>query len=305
LVVLKILLPLGRMSQRTSKGANSSLNSDGGQSKDDRIKSYWFSKNPSKNWGEKFFLWYSPVWISFFGLVVVTETYHAFRNWEYTLLGFAVSFPCVLYPLFFPGEADRQLPILERYWVKANLWTFIFNFVGNYFWTHYFFVILGAKYTFPITWQLNKIPIPLFFVTQAYFLTYFAISTPILRKIWTSLKPGINRVVVCGIAVVVLSYIIAFMETFTIASVPYYTFTDRYAMYVIGSTFYGLYFVIAFPFFARVDENIGERWILSKTAIDSLAASMIVFILCDFWRLAMGGIGMHGVNLESVPFLVS
>jgi len=91
------------------------------------------------------------------------------------------------------------------------------------------------------------------------------------------------------------------METFTIAEVPYYSFTDRYAMYVLGSTFYGLYFVIAFPMFARVDEHVGESWSLSKTAIDSLASAMIVFILCDFWRLAIGGIG--NPNADTIPFI--
>jgi hypothetical protein len=35
--------------------------------------------------------------------------------------------------------------IVRRYWVKCNLWIFIFGWVGNYFWTHYFYVVLGAK----------------------------------------------------------------------------------------------------------------------------------------------------------------
>ncbi len=33
-----------------------------------------------------------------------------------------------------------------RYWVKCNLWIFIFGWVGNYFWTHYFYTVLRAKY---------------------------------------------------------------------------------------------------------------------------------------------------------------
>ena len=35
----------------------------------------WFSTNPSKRWGEIFFLAYSPVWILIFGGVVATEMY--------------------------------------------------------------------------------------------------------------------------------------------------------------------------------------------------------------------------------------
>lgn len=30
-----------------------------------------------------------------------------------------------------------------------NVWMAIFGFIGNYFWTHYFFNLLGAAYTLP------------------------------------------------------------------------------------------------------------------------------------------------------------
>ena len=80
------------------------------------------------------------------------------------------------------------------------------------------------------------------------------------------MQPGTFRVIVLFLLVLTLSYITAFMETFTIQTVklpnifflfwlfvkvPYYSFTDRYKMYTIGSTFYGLYFVISFPMFLR------------------------------------------------------
>jgi hypothetical protein len=32
---------------------------------------------------------------------------------------------------------------------QANVWMAIFGFIGNYFWTHYFFNLLGAAYTLP------------------------------------------------------------------------------------------------------------------------------------------------------------
>ena len=38
--------------------------------------------------------------------------------------------------------------------LQANLWIVIFSYVGNYFWTHYFFKVLGASYTFP-SWKMN------------------------------------------------------------------------------------------------------------------------------------------------------
>lgn len=40
--------------------------------------------------------------------------------------------------------------------LQANLWIAIFSFIGNYFWTHYFYRLLGASYTFP-SWRLNDV----------------------------------------------------------------------------------------------------------------------------------------------------
>lgn len=39
---------------------------------------------------------------------------------------------------------------------QASLWIIIFSYVGNYFWTHYFFTVLGASYTFP-SWKMNNV----------------------------------------------------------------------------------------------------------------------------------------------------
>jgi len=39
---------------------------------------------------------------------------------------------------------------------QANLWIIVFSYVGNYFWTHYFFKVLGASYTFP-SWKMNNV----------------------------------------------------------------------------------------------------------------------------------------------------
>jgi len=102
-------------------------------------------------------------------------------------------------------------------------------------------------------------------------------------------------------------------------------------MYTVGSVFYGIYFYVAFPMFYRyrsstpassscksasltrvantvestiyrLDEDVADRWSVSRAAIDSLAASMIVTIFLDLWRLTL--VAFHidtGVN--SLPFL--
>ena len=40
--------------------------------------------------------------------------------------------------------------------MQANVWIAVFGYVGNYFWTHYFFELLGASYTMK-SHRLNKV----------------------------------------------------------------------------------------------------------------------------------------------------
>ena len=64
--------------------------------------------------------------------------------------------PCILLPWLLESRADRDRLWTQKYWVKANVWIAIYSFVGNYFWTHYFYKLLGAAYTFP-SWRLNDV----------------------------------------------------------------------------------------------------------------------------------------------------
>jgi hypothetical protein len=56
-----------------TKGPSEQNQLDRSESKDQ--KGYWLSKNPSKRWGEIFFIYYSVFWIGIFGGVVVLESY--------------------------------------------------------------------------------------------------------------------------------------------------------------------------------------------------------------------------------------
>lgn len=50
---------------------------------------------------------------------------------------------------------DANKPLLSRYSVKANIWIAIFGFIGNYWYTHYFYSVLRADYTMP-SWTLAR-----------------------------------------------------------------------------------------------------------------------------------------------------
>lgn len=76
----------------------------------------------------------------------------------YMAVGLLAAMPCVLLPAFLQPKSELGKPWHRQYWVKANVWIAIFSFVGNYFWTHYFYHLLGASYTFP-SWRLNGVSI--------------------------------------------------------------------------------------------------------------------------------------------------
>jgi cycloeucalenol cycloisomerase len=107
-------------------------------------------------------------------------------------------------------------------------------------------------------------------------------------------------------AVCAFSYFTAFMETLTISSFPYYSFKDRFMAYTLGSAFYGIYFLVSFPVFYRLDEKVGQQQLskeataaavvvphtMFQTIMEAMGTSMIVLLLLDFGRLYCG-IGLN------------
>lgn len=69
-------------------------------------------------------------------------------SWGYLAIGLLAALPCMFMPLLLQTPAEATKPLTQRYWFKANVWIAIYSFIGNYFWTHYFYTLLGASYTF-------------------------------------------------------------------------------------------------------------------------------------------------------------
>jgi len=254
-------------------------------------ESAWLAADGSKRWGEKFFLLYTPFWLTLcLGVIVPFKLYERFTELEYLVLGLVSTVPAFLIPLFLVGKADSIRSLKDRYWVKANVWIIIFSYVGNYFWTHYFFTVLGASYTFP-SWRMNNVPHATFFLTHACFLMYHMASNMTLRRLrhTTAHLPQSIRWLFDGAWILAFSYFIAYLETLAIANFPYYEFVDRDEMYKIGSMFYAIYFLVSFPMFSRIDEK-AEKWDLGRVAIDALGAAMLVTIILDLWRIFLGPI---------------
>jgi cycloeucalenol cycloisomerase len=228
----------------------------------------WLAPSPAKRWAEVLFLQYSAAWISVFAVVIGSGVWAVFGPWEYLNLGLLVALPSVLLPAYAERawgspEQAAGVPWPRRYWVKAAAWVFVFGFVGNYVWTHYFYALLRATYTLTAH-RINFVPVCMFLYTQAYFVTYHTGTTIVLRRWWTSRSyaaaPAWLRPVATSAVVFALAWSTAFMEAFTIQAFPYYHIEDREWMYTVGSIIYAIYFLVSFPMFARMDEPVPGEW---------------------------------------------
>lgn len=250
----------------------------------------WTAASNSKAYGEKFMLLYSPVWIGFLAIIVIRKWYEEFRPFDYVLLGLGVSLPCVIAPVIFAGRLEKSTPLLQRYIIKANIFIGIVSYIGNHFNTHYFYNVLGVRYTGPLApgrgWEINRVPVSMFLMTHVYFMTYHVLFTPLLRAVKTSFGSSTTtQYIAMGTFVIIAAFLTAFMETWTISGFPYYTYPDFHEMLTVGSVFYGTFFVITFPWFARLDENPLKLWSIGKVVREALAAMMAMLLCDDAWRL--------------------
>lgn len=72
-------------------------------------------------------------------MVIITQAYERFDENSYMMLGTSLAAPFLLQPIFYPLPAEAKLPLTLRYSFKANVWIAIFSYIGNFWYTHYFY----------------------------------------------------------------------------------------------------------------------------------------------------------------------
>ena len=133
---------------------------------------------PSKYCYELFCWNYTAVWISIFAFIVISQCYDYFTAWGYLIVCGGLALPLVLQPFVYPQawtpkvndgddakiivNPDTRRPFWERYATKATVYLMTYSFIGNYWYTHYFYSVLKARYTMP-SHRLNDVPIAMFF----------------------------------------------------------------------------------------------------------------------------------------------
>lgn len=251
----------------------------------------WFSNSRAKKWTELFFMKYSIVWISWFGVVVISGVWETFGPNEYMIVGTSMAVPCFVLPwlrsssiisnnengllsylptflqylinMLLPPMPAEELsrPFTQQFWVKANAWIAIISIIGNYVWTHYFYRLLQATYTFSAH-RINFVPIAMFLCTHAYFCTYHTLTTIVLRRWWTSATYSLlgknSKALVSAGLILTLAIFTALTEAITIQNFPYYRIEDREWFYSVGSVVYSIYFIVSFPAYYLLDEDVND-----------------------------------------------
>ncbi|HEY8378862.1 MAG TPA: hypothetical protein VIK91_20360 [Nannocystis sp.] len=273
----------------------------------------WFSSDPGQAWAERFFLLYSPVWIALVAWALLSGAVLGWDDPTYLAFGFLCGAP----PVLVPALLHRRVPALratawhDSYWFKYNVWIFLFVFVGTYFLTHYFFDVLGMRYAFPTAWNGGaalvgrtrpEIPLFMYPLTQAYFVTYHVVMLVLLRRVRRLLglpEPGSEdisprssrfvRRLALALVTLALAYGVAFAETFFMANdvlADYFHYVDKPRMLLYGSLFYACYFLVSLPLLARLH----PRTPLGHAVLGSLAAGMLVFFILDLLTWVVGPI---------------
>ena len=252
----------------------------------------WFSNNPDKAWVEKFFLIYSPVWMTSMAIVILTG---ADKSWGDTALlvhAFATALPVFILPMLLaPRFTDR--PWYDSYWFKANVYLFVFGFFGNYFGSEYFFDLLGMVYNYPqVTTTLSPallghtnqtVPLIMYCYTHVYFMSYHSTSNIALRRLRGLRLPMMW--LLFPLFVFVIGYFWAWMETRAMANpltAGSFYYRKMAVMLKYGSAIYATYFIASFPIYYFIDETCERRWSLVQTVAGALSASMLTFYMLDF-----------------------
>ena len=196
-----------------------------------------------------------------------------------TAIGLAVCLPPIVLPWFIAPDARAR-----AYCNRVNLWIFVFSVFGNYFICRYFEDVLGLRYAFPTTWNVGAvilgtkqmpIPITMYLLTHAHFLTYHSAIFVVRRRLGRSLP-----------ILVLLCCFFAFAETATMAT-PFldglFWYESKTKMLTVGTAMYGSLFLVSAPMLMRVEAT----WTYGRVWMSVLAGNMIQFWIFETWARAL------------------
>lgn len=229
------------------------------------------SADPHKQRAERLLLGYTPLWMLVIGVLALTRRFAAWGDVGHMILGLALALPVWALPFV----VTEGRPLRRRHLTRAVVFITLLAFVQNWAGARLFFVGLGMQYHFPTTWIWNGTPAFLYFVTVAYFATYFVLLQIGWRAAVTALPPALSFLrwpafflLCCGVA---------FGETFFMASDgmrPYFSYASKARALWPGSLCYGTLFLIAGPLYCAMDEERESS--LGEVVWQALGANLLI-----------------------------
>jgi cycloeucalenol cycloisomerase len=230
-----------------------------------------FSRNPSKAWGEKFFLAYSPVLDDRHGRDDEDGTGRALGRLRAKPGDPRARRTCVLVPRSRSRRVGARRAWHETYWFKFNLWIAIFATIGSYFGSEYFFDVLGMYYNYPqLHWRLDSkllgtgkqtVPLIMYASRTTTSSRTTTCSVLVMRARARRARCERGRVAAHRARRRVLLRLHGERTRWPAARSPSSSATkDLPRMLRWGSVVYACYFVVSFPMVYRLDEGEDESW---------------------------------------------
>jgi cycloeucalenol cycloisomerase len=288
-----------------------------------------FSTNYQKAWCEQFFLQYSLVWPVLFGLWSISGWHLQAGDFGNVFVSIIIGSPFLIIPWLYqpnplPDYNDdatttnttkgRQQPFHQTYAFKFNLWIAIYACIASFFFTEYFFDVLGMKYSFPhLKWNLDsvvlgqgfqRVPIMMYIHGWYFFMTYHTGGVCFIRLIRNvALSTGLmNEYVASAGATFIGAMVFSAGEIYftTLDAIKdQFAYRDMKWALSWGALAYSCYFIASFPMVKDMDENgfefwkkqhftiksakyVGNRtWSIQQVIEKSLAAGMVSFFLLE------------------------
>lgn len=246
----------------------------------------------TKRADERSLLLGSALWMLMVAVVILSGVLRHFRDAEYLAFGAVCASTVTVLPWWLGRSRG---PLAQRYLLKVNVYAGILMLVGTFFGTAYFFDLMHMRYSFSTELSLQTahvgkpggvVPLFMYPLTQAYFVTYYTGLVLLEREVAARLSLGTwGRL---GL-VVALSYTLAFLETFTMATEPMqdlFVYEKKDRMLSLGSVGYSVYFLIGLPLFRGVDDPRPTP--VSEVALRALAAGMLVLFALELFSRVVG-----------------
>jgi cycloeucalenol cycloisomerase len=265
--------------------------------------SKWFSSNPDKAFAEKLFLSYLVFFLAWETLLQTKGWVDVDDFWgTVTTLITWVPYLIIL-PAFL--RRNSGIPWYQSYWFKLNVYMVVWVFFASYFHSEWFFKYLGMRYDFPHQFldfdsmacgpdqateraNFQAVPLSRYLDTMGFFTVYHTYSVVAMRRVknMTLGLPPLGQKAAWVAIVVVAAFFFAWAETFGYIQAPVNHiswYLNRAAMLSVGSTAYGLLFLVSFPNVFRLDETVDQKWTITRCIVEASFVSMVTLFLIDMW----------------------